>query len=513
MELVYLWIEDYKNIKNQGFNFSPRYKCGYENNELTIVDKEETHEPYLKNFFGENINITAIVGENGSGKSSVLSSILSHQRVFIVIFEQELKVYTRNISIETNLPIMRLTSSMLRNIMYYSMDNINLAKSRSHLTTIDLSNTNELITENYLKLQNIDSELFNFKPHYISYTFHDFWLDSSYEIDAIEIEHIKLACDKDSDEIISAVYALRGISDEYLLYLFNRFDSLEQIFEQLDITNKLHPKDSYLVMEIEEVQKALEKCDISFEKKDRFELLQNNASTFIEIETLAGKFGADYIDLFFYKMPDQLEFDFMAKNKATYSSLSHGEKTIYSFLVHLVNYTQKDFLFLLDEPDNTLHPDWQKKFLKELINIAIKLEKKVHFIMTSHSPFILSDLPKENVIFLKDGEQDNPDIQQTFGANIHTLLSHGFFMKDGLMGEFAKEKIQSVINFLNGAHESNLDQQKAWSIIQLIGEPFLKHKLEEKFHEKFSTDEEKRMAKIKQLEDELERLRSAQPEN
>ncbi len=25
MELLYLWIEDYKNIKQQGFNFSPLY--------------------------------------------------------------------------------------------------------------------------------------------------------------------------------------------------------------------------------------------------------------------------------------------------------------------------------------------------------------------------------------------------------------------------------------------------------------------------------------------------------
>ncbi len=31
MELVYLWVEDYKNIKKQGFNFSPRFECTYEN--------------------------------------------------------------------------------------------------------------------------------------------------------------------------------------------------------------------------------------------------------------------------------------------------------------------------------------------------------------------------------------------------------------------------------------------------------------------------------------------------
>ncbi len=76
------------------------------------------------------------------------------------------------------------------------------------------------------------------------------------------------------------------------------------------------------------------------------------------------------------------------------------------------------------------------------------------------------------------------------------------------MGEFAKEKIQSVIDFLNDTGDDNLNQQEAWSIIKIIGEPFLKHKLEEKFHEKFSTDEEKRTAKIKQLEEELERLKN-----
>ncbi len=29
MELVYLWVEDYKNIHKQGFNFSPRFECTF----------------------------------------------------------------------------------------------------------------------------------------------------------------------------------------------------------------------------------------------------------------------------------------------------------------------------------------------------------------------------------------------------------------------------------------------------------------------------------------------------
>ena len=76
MELVYLWVEDYKNVKKQGFNFSPRFECKYENDELTIIEKKE--DEYINNFFGNNINITAIVGKNGSGKSRILELLTNN---------------------------------------------------------------------------------------------------------------------------------------------------------------------------------------------------------------------------------------------------------------------------------------------------------------------------------------------------------------------------------------------------------------------------------------------------
>ena len=75
MELVYIWVEDYKNIQKQGFNFSPKFKCHYdeEKNELTIDENDD----YIPDFFGENINVTAIVGKNGSGKSNILNVIIN----------------------------------------------------------------------------------------------------------------------------------------------------------------------------------------------------------------------------------------------------------------------------------------------------------------------------------------------------------------------------------------------------------------------------------------------------
>ena len=43
MELLYVWVEDYGNIKRQGFNFSPNYdfEIKEENGEYTLVDNFE----------------------------------------------------------------------------------------------------------------------------------------------------------------------------------------------------------------------------------------------------------------------------------------------------------------------------------------------------------------------------------------------------------------------------------------------------------------------------------------
>jgi len=49
MELFYLWVEEYKNIKNQGFNFSPRFDCEYNGENLTI--KETRNDELYKDFY------------------------------------------------------------------------------------------------------------------------------------------------------------------------------------------------------------------------------------------------------------------------------------------------------------------------------------------------------------------------------------------------------------------------------------------------------------------------------
>lgn len=82
MELLYVWIENYKNIKNQDFNFSPKHWFDFKPKEEDgkviggTLHHKERNTNYPDNFFGKNIsNVTAIVGKNGSGKSSLLDYI------------------------------------------------------------------------------------------------------------------------------------------------------------------------------------------------------------------------------------------------------------------------------------------------------------------------------------------------------------------------------------------------------------------------------------------------------
>ena len=65
--------------------------------------------------------------------------------------------------------------------------------------------------------------------------------------------------------------------------------------------------------------------------------------------------------------------------------MSHGEKVIFSQLLSIFFYinANEELLFLFDEPEIALHPNWQRKYLNEVINLLQKIPKKYHFIFCS----------------------------------------------------------------------------------------------------------------------------------
>jgi hypothetical protein len=79
MEILFIWLEKYRNFTEQGFNFSTEYIFNFEKDQLSgIYNLSIRRNPrFIPNFFNNpNIkNVTAIIGQNGSGKTSVLDFI------------------------------------------------------------------------------------------------------------------------------------------------------------------------------------------------------------------------------------------------------------------------------------------------------------------------------------------------------------------------------------------------------------------------------------------------------
>ncbi|GCD10344.1 AAA family ATPase [Clostridium tagluense] len=106
-----------------------------------------------------------------------------------------------------------------------------------------------------------------------------------------------------------------------------------------------------------------------------------------------------------------------------------------------------NYLFLLDEPDAGFHPEWSRRliyYVTTFINSLLsETNNKCQFIITTHSPFMVSDMPSDYVTCIKLELDENGTYNRTikkpkhsFAANIYELLNDGFFM-DAPVGEFA----------------------------------------------------------------------------
>jgi hypothetical protein len=91
--------------------------------------------------------------------------------------------------------------------------------------------------------------------------------------------------------------------------------------------------------------------------------------------------------------------------------------------------------------------------------------------------------------------------EETFAANIHELFADSFFMRNGTIGDFAKRKIEEVINLIN-RKENILDREieHIKKVIALIGEPIIKDRLIDMFNERFG--------KVETLQDRITRLQA-----
>jgi hypothetical protein len=144
---------------------------------------------------------------------------------------------------------------------------------------------------------------------------------------------------------------------------------------------------------------------------------------------------------------------------------------------------KENLLISIDEGDLYFHPKWQTEFLYKIIMILPRLlERDCQILITTHSPFLVSDLPKSNLLFVEKGMNsglsvmDNDTIEgETFGGNIGELYLDAFFMQGKLISHFAADKIQDIIITIRKGIKLSDEQRK---IIASIGDELIRTQLE-----------------------------------
>ncbi len=111
-------------------------------------------------------------------------------------------------------------------------------------------------------------------------------------------------------------------------------------------------------------------------------------------------------------------------------------------------------VLFFDEGDLCYHPEWQRSYLSDVVGMSSALRKEdVQIIVTTNSPFILSDILREDVFYpLGNETSDGPGweiLPQTYGQNIHMLLAYPFFMKN-TMGEMSEDTLIWFFNLFSG---------------------------------------------------------------
>lgn len=84
-------------------------------------------------------------------------------------------------------------------------------------------------------------------------------------------------------------------------------------------------------------------------------------------------------------------------------------------------------ILFIDEGDLYYHPEWQRLYISDLCKIIEEaVPCNLQIIIATNSPFILSDIFEDNIIFLSEEGESTESHEQTFGQNIHTLLKKDF---------------------------------------------------------------------------------------
>jgi len=630
-------MENFSCYHNANINFSEKYYFYYDVDNNTLKINEKPNKRYIDNFFGENIDLTAVVGQNGSGKTTLLKLIMQilnnnsndykiQNLKFIIVFEKEnnkneliayyseaivekLQANYNNISFH---PIKDLyAKTNLRCIYYSNVYDFSLTEcennissgcllkesENNHLSLITEYKNRELEKQLYFLYENKkvladfnirfpETISFSFvgQPKFLKYYYSKYYNNHEIKVDQLDdIEKeigVRLngiffnASDIFKDIFImgqkmdwlnlvaislfeSIILNLNGF-DEFISLLKKTKSELKSESTGWDILYSSIKEDKFadilksewevirinenstrqqdLLIEFMECFKAIyEKIEenkysgnneyevwLSFDKA--LNLFQKYISLRKSYNFLHFNMNLSSGEIALLTVYSRLYFLLITKNDIKYipkgatvcriieDTLNSNYKQVYEERENAV----ENLIIEIDEADMLLHPEWQQNFLKSFVQFVKKIFKNVNvqIILATHSPIMLSDIPRQNIVYLHRNNEGltvvdlNGNHSETFGANIFQLFNDAFFLEKGAIGKFAEEKISDLIQKIRNCNEKTEDINEIEREIKVIGDSFLRSHIEKIFCDKvYDSDRKSKLRQeIKNMQAELKAL-------
>ncbi len=412
---------------------------------------------FIKNETPSRINI--LIGKNGSGKSQTLLSLstyLINSRKASSLFSTEVDVHPNFIS---NLMVFAYNPY---EEFYVNRENEKLDINYKYLgfkkvTTIKDIEFNSFLSEessffiiNYL-INKYNSSLENIllqanKDHTIS---------SFIEKIFIELKDSKIEKNNISNTINKLIKQLT----EYKLDINTPKETTFNSFKEIYIKDRNNYAHSIRLDDIPYRNKVIEFLNEAFGCTSiALKVIKNKE--FYEREKL--EFINDYLQLknevIHQNFVKDINFDdFEQKlyffNDSNKIYLSSGQQTFADLIINLLSLIKNNTLILVDEPENTLHPNLEIDYMKILNDI---LEEFHSFaIIATHSPIIVREVPTNYINVIKIDKElnevaiTNPNIG-TFGGDIGTISNYVFddILKDKKLHiEWFEKEMPMYINF------------------------------------------------------------------
>jgi predicted ATP-binding protein involved in virulence len=161
-----------------------------------------------------------------------------------------------------------------------------------------------------------------------------------------------------------------------------------------------------------------------------------------------------------------------------FNSLSDGTRNFFAIIAdmaymcltlnpHLKDKALKETegVVLIDELDLHLHPDWQRK----IINILRDTFPKVQFVVTTHSPFLIQETGRDQLIILKDNKIHK--ITSAANLSIEDIAEELQFVENPQWSKSRQEMFQKAKEYYKAVKEER-DTPEMKAILDEAMKPF-----------------------------------------